>query len=258
MDRRQFFKISGAAALTAAAGGGVARFLAKTDSAVAAESEGLAARQWVMVFDLRRCDGCRQCTAGCSKMHFLPKGHEWIKVYELESPSGQRHYLPRPCMQCENAPCVRVCPVRATYTTPDGVVLVNQNKCIGCRMCMAACPYGARYFNFDDPPAVPSSLPEPTPEWPVPQKKGTVGKCIRCVHNIRYGKLPGCVEACTMEAIYIGDFNSDLATNGRETRILSSFIKDNDAFRLKEELNTRPRAYYIAGHAQSLKQNAEY
>ena len=254
LNRRQFLKLAGAAALTTAVGGAVARFGVLHGDALAAATDGdLAKQQWVMVFDLRRCDGCKRCTKACRKMHYLPKEQEWIKVYKIEGALGEKYYLPRPCMQCENPPCVKVCPVRATYRVADGVTLVDQNVCIGCRMCMAACPYEARYFNWDDPPAVPSTVPQPRPEWPVPQQKGTVGKCVLCVHDIRYGKLPACVEACTMEAIYLGDLNSDLATNGRETVQLSRQLRDNDAFRLKEELNTKPRVYYIAGHGQHLK-----
>jgi molybdopterin-containing oxidoreductase family iron-sulfur binding subunit len=117
---------------------------------------------------------------------------------------------------------------------------------------MGACPYGARYFVFQDPPAVPSTIAKPRPEWPVPQIKGTVGKCVFCVHNIRVGKLPACIEGCPMEAIYMGDLNSDLATNGHEAVKLSNLVKDNDAIRLKEELNTKPRVFYIPGHAQNL------
>lgn len=254
LGRRAFLKVIGLAAAGAVASQTLPRLGQKDKSVLAADtSDELDKKQWAMVFDLRRCDGCKKCTDSCSQMHYLPKEQEWIKVFSLVSASGQNYYLPRVCMQCENAPCLRVCPVRATYRSPDGIVLVDQNICIGCRMCMAACPYGARYFNWNDPPSVPSTVLQPRPEWPVPQRKGTVGKCVLCVHNARYGKLPACVEACTMEAIYIGDYNTDLATNGRETVQLSRLIKDNDAFRLKEELNTKPRVYYIAGHGQSLK-----
>jgi len=254
LGRRQFLKLAGATAMGTAMGGVALRLgLLRGSEAAASTDDPLTKHQWAMVFDLRRCDGCKRCTKACRKMHYLPKDQEWIKVYEAESAGGQKYFLPRPCMQCENPPCVKVCPVQATYQVPDGVTLVDQNVCIGCRMCMAACPYEARYFNWDDPPEVPSTVPEPRPEWPVPQQKGTVGKCVFCVHDIRYGRLPACVTACTMEAIYLGDFNTDLATTGKKTVKLSELIKDNDAFRLKEELNTRPRVYYIAGHGQDLK-----
>jgi len=211
------------------------------------------ARQWAMVIDMRRCDGCKDCTTACQDEHELPKTFEWIKVFEVKDDHGQTYFMPRPCMQCENAPCLRVCPVAATYKDGEGVVLVDQERCIGCRMCMAACPYGARYFNYADPPAPSNPFAHPTPEYPVPQLKGTVGKCMFCVHNTADGKLPACVNACGMGALYIGDLVDDVATNSQgETVRLSTFLKENDAFRYKEELGTGPRVYYIAGHGQLL------
>ncbi len=208
--------------------------------------------QWAMVIDMRRCDGCGKCTEGCQEAHHLPKSFEWIRVDTLTTKSGQEFYMPVPCMQCENAPCIRVCPVGASFKNAEGVNLVDQDKCIGCRMCMAACPYGARYFNDKQPPAFNNPFGHPTPEYPVPQQKGTVGKCMLCVHQTAQGKLPACVEACGMYALYIGDLITDVATNGRDTVRLSQFLKENDAFRFKEELHTGPRVYYIAGHGQDL------
>jgi molybdopterin-containing oxidoreductase family iron-sulfur binding subunit len=251
LSRRIFLKVA------VAAGAGVGAVAA---SAAMAQQDGAhattetpATHRWAFVIDLRRCDGCAKCTKACQKSHALIKEQTWIKVYEMDGhASGRKYFMPRPCMQCENPPCVRVCPVRATYRNNEGVVLVNQNTCIGCRTCMAACPYEARYFNWNDPPAAPNLLAQPMPEFPVPQQKGTVGKCILCVHNIDVGKMPYCVEACTMEALYIGDMATDVATNGRETVKLSKFLRDNDAVRFREELGTRPRVWYILGHGQNL------
>jgi len=210
-------------------------------------------RQWAMVIDLRRCDGCKKCTDACQVEHRLPANFEWIKVFQVADKQGRKYFMPRPCFQCESAPCLRVCPVAATFRAKDGVVLVDQDRCIGCRMCMAACPYGARYFNYVDPPAAPDAKGPPTPEFPVPQQKGTVGKCMFCVHRTVEGALPACVEACGMGALYIGDLVEDVVTNRLgETVRLSTFLKENDAFRYKEELNTGPRVYYIAGHGQLL------
>ena len=118
---------------------------------------------------------------------------------------------------------------------------------------MAACPYEARYFNWGKPPAAPSTMVNPMPEFPVPQKQGTVGKCILCVHNTDVGKLPACVDACSMGALYIADMEADAAVNGLgETVKLSEFLQANDAIRYREELGTRPRVYYILGHGQNL------
>jgi molybdopterin-containing oxidoreductase family iron-sulfur binding subunit len=209
-------------------------------------------RRWAMVIDLRRCDGCKKCTEACQAKHFLPPEQEWIKVYTLRDRTGVEYNVPRLCMHCEDPPCVRVCPVTATFIDRDGLVLVDQDKCIGCRLCMAACPYEARYFNWTQPKIKPPLPAKATPEFPSPQQRGTVGKCVLCVHNIKFGKLPYCLEACTMGAIYIGDLDADVATNGSETVRLSTFLSENNAMRLKEELNTQPRVWYIAGHGEDL------
>lgn len=250
--RRRLLKALGAiGAGAAAAGAGLIRWDLSALVAEAAEPAG-GKHQWVMVVDLRRCDGCDQCTRACQEMHYLPKDQSWIKVYKMEGPSGMTYSLPRTCMMCESPPCEKVCPVKATYKDEEGIVLVDQQKCIGCRICMAACPYEARYFNFEDLPKTPATIGPATPEHPVPQQKGTVGKCVFCIHQLRFGKIPYCVESCTMAAIYIGDLVEDVATNGRETVKLSQFLKKNDAIRYKEELGTGPRVYYILGHGQDL------
>jgi dimethyl sulfoxide reductase iron-sulfur subunit len=247
MSRRQLLGTLGGLGTGALAAGFVPLAFLEAEAA-----ETGPKRQWAMVIDLRKCDGCKKCTEACQETHELPKSFEWIKVFQVHDKQGREYFMPRPCFQCENAPCLKVCPVAATYRDDEGVVLVDQDRCIGCRMCMAACPYGARYFNYAEPPAAAHPFAHATPEFPVPQQKGTVGKCMFCVHRTEDGQLPACVEACSMEAIYIGDLVEDVATNGRETVRLSQFIRDNDAFRYKEELGTGPRVYYIAGHGQLL------
>lgn len=213
----------------------------------------IAARQWAFVFDLRRCDGCGDCTTGCQRMHHLPADQEWIKVYEVTGAGGQNFSLPVLCQMCERPPCVQVCPVVATYKEPDGVIVIDQEVCIGCRMCMAACPYGVRLFNWHKPAELPAGVAtSASPLFTTPQRQGTVGKCDSCAHRMREGDFPACVTSCSMEAIYVGDLVADVATNGRETVVLSEFLRANDAFRLKEELGTKPRVYYIAGHGQAL------
>ncbi len=251
LPRRRFLGMLAGGAAAVGAGGIAARVgVLEGAGPPSPDDEELARRQWVMVFDLRRCDGCERCTEACNEMHYLPEDQPWIKVHELRDATGQTYYMPRPCMQCESPPCVRVCPVQATYRVGDGVTLVDQARCIGCRMCMAACPYEARTFSWDEPLEAPASPAGPSPEFPVPQQRGTAGKCVLCVHDIRYGKLPACVRRCHNGAIYLGDFNTDVATNGKETVRLSALLEENDAQRLREELGTRPRVYYIAGHGQ--------
>jgi molybdopterin-containing oxidoreductase family iron-sulfur binding subunit len=206
-----------------------------------------------MVVDLRYCDGCESCTLACQERHQLTKDQTWLKVYTMTDAEGGTFHMPRLCMMCENPPCTYVCPVGATFRNADGVTLVDQNVCIGCRACMAACPYEARYFNWSDPPQAKRLPMPPTPEFPVPQVKGTVGKCVLCADRLTHGELPGCVAGCPMGVLYVGDLVTDVAVNGLGTTVqLSQFLKANDAVRFKEELGTSPRVYYILGHGQSI------
>ncbi len=214
-------------------------------------------RAWCMVIDLKKCEGCvtidtpPQCTQACISGHFVPKGQQWIEVYEKELPGGGSYFMPAPCYQCENAPCVNVCPVAATYHDKDGVVLIDHHRCIGCRMCMAACPYQRRFFNWGTPELPPeAALAEYSPLYPVPAIKGTVIKCMFCAHFLRDGKLPYCVTGCPMKALYMGDLNENIASNGVEVVALSKFLDDNNAYRYKEELGTQPRVWYLPGHGQ--------
>ncbi len=221
-------------------------------------------RQWAMAIDLRKCEGCvtqgkpPQCTEGCNAEHFVPRGQEWIQVFKVEEPAGGTFFMPRPCMNCENAPCLNVCPVGATYRNPEGVILVNHDRCIGCRLCMAACPYGARSFNWEQPENPPgATFATYTPEYPVPHRRGTVEKCTLCAHHAEIGKLPSCAAACPMNAIYLADLVEDVATNGKEVVTFSRFRNENHAFRLKEELGTKPRVWYIPGHGQEFGRHTD-
>lgn len=251
ISRRRFLRALGATGIAVTvATRSVGRVLAADDLALASDVD--SDHQWVMVFDLRLCDGCRECTKACQTEHFLDEEIEWIKVYELEDSLGKSYAMPVLCQQCENAPCTRVCPVSATYHEPDGAVVVDQNVCIGCRMCMAACPYDVRVFNWKDQHEVDPQFHSDRPEFTVPQGQGTVGKCALCVHRLRENKYPACLEACSMGAIYVGNLVTDAASNRRETVVLSQFLRDNDAYRFREELGTRSRVYYIAGHGQDL------
>jgi len=207
-------------------------------------------RSWVMVIDLDRCDGCGVCTTACRTEHNVPSGQEWIKVYWVTDPEGARYPLPRPCMHCENAPCVNVCPVGATYVRQDGLVLIDHNRCIGCRYCMAACPYNARYFNWDGPlELTPEEQAAYRPEYPTVHRRGTVEKCVFCAHRADVGQLPACVEACPMKAIFFGDAREDAVSNGSEVWRLSQVLRERGGFRFKEELGTKPRVFYLPPEA---------
>lgn len=205
-------------------------------------------QKWVMVIDLAKCDGCRDCTGACNAMHHVPAYQEWIMVYEVsDNPAAGSFFLPRPCMQCDNPPCVRACPVGATFKRTDGIVIMDQDRCIGCRNCIAQCPYSARFFNWGEPPHTPEELSHVySVEYNFPHRKGVVEKCIFCPHLLREGKLPACAQKCRMGAVYFGDEYEDAVTNSKgETIQLSKIAKRGAAFRLMEELGTEPRVYYL-------------
>jgi len=251
-SRRRFIK--GAVTLVGAAGvatlfsGKILEALEVPTSDVRARSG--QDRRWVMLIDLDKCDGCGACTVGCTEAHFVPFGQQWIRVYEVQDEFGHRYFLPRPCMQCENAPCLKVCPVGATYQKDDGIVLVDHTRCIGCRYCMAACPYDARSFNWTEPPHTAEELAHAySPEAPWPHRAGVVEKCMFCAHLSEHGELPACVKSCSKEmgngAIYFGDLREDVVSNGVETIPFSKTVRDRGGFRLKEELGTAPRVWYL-------------
>lgn len=220
-------------------------------------------RQWCMVIDLKKCDGCiglgtpPQCLQTCVTGHFVPKDQKWIEIFQVKLPGGGSYFMPTPCFHCENAPCVNVCPVAATYHTNDGIVLIDQRRCIGCRMCMAACPYHRRFFNWGNPDLPPEALSlEYSPAHQVPGIKGTVMKCDFCPDLVRNGRLPYCVSGCPRKVLYMGDLNEDIATNGKELVKLSRFLDENNAYRHKEELGTQPRVWYLPGHGQEFGRSA--
>jgi len=216
-------------------------------------------RKWVMVIDLERCNGCKACTDACIEEHKVPfawgnpnhNGYqEWIRVIETSNdPQNAAPYLPMPCLNCQNAPCAKVCPVGATFYNDEGLVVVDNTRCIGCRFCMAACPYDRRYFNWGEPASTPDEqFVKYTPDYPVPHRRGTVEKCNWCSHRVKMGRLPACVDACHregMNAIYFGDTNEDVITNGEETLVLSQVLAKRGGYRLKEELGTEPSLYYL-------------
>lgn len=267
LSRRDFIKWSaGAAGLLAVLSSPFLSFLNRakaSDSASQTMSEEKK-RAWCMVIDLKKCDGCvtigttPQCTEACIAAHFVPRGQQWIQVYQVELPGGGSFFMPAPCFQCENAPCVNVCPVAATYHNKDGIVLIDHRRCIGCRLCMAACPYQRRFFNWGAPELPPeAAFAEYSPLYPVPAVKGTVIKCMFCAHLLPHGKLPFCVSGCPMKALYMGDLNEDIASNGAEVVQLSKFLGENDAYRYKEELGTQPRVWYLPGHGQTFGRKAD-
>ncbi|MEL1136049.1 4Fe-4S dicluster domain-containing protein [Desulfitobacterium sp. THU1] len=217
-----------------------------------------------MVIDLDKCIGCRTCAVACKAHNAQPPGTWWNRVFTPGSPyhqsavgeegNLQMNFLPVSCQMCDNAPCEKVCPVGATYTDERGVVLVDYERCIGCRYCIAACPYNVRQFNWEDPKEVkeragykegyeygyPAEARDKdgrlvyTPNRPV----GVVEKCTFCFQYTSQGKDPACVQACPSRARIFGDLEDPDSE-------VSRLIRDRQAFRLKEDLGTQPKVYYL-------------
>jgi Fe-S-cluster-containing dehydrogenase component len=220
-------------------------------------------RRWVMVIDRRKCVGCHACTVSCVAENKLPPGVAYRPVLEEETgtyPNVGRKFLPRPCMQCDKPPCTAVCPVGATAKNAEGIVAIDYEECVGCRSCVAACPYGAR--TFDPGEAYTSGTPDgvaivgrvragrmersPSFEyakaWAREGKSAPIGnvrKCHFCVHRLAEGVLPACVTTCVGRATYFGDANDATST-------VAKLVTLPNATRLREDLGTAPRVIYLA------------
>ncbi len=229
--------------------------------------------RWGMVIDLDKCTACQACTIACQAENNVPfagpeqtaldRSKHWQDVMaelgeESEYPDFHVRFIPRPCMHCENPPCVMVCPVGATYVDEEGLVRMNYDRCIGCRYCTTACPYAIRYFNWYAPryPADEDDrlnyLNPNVPRRPV----GVVEKCSFCIHRLGQAKreataqgreltdadlvlLPACNQACPASARYFGDLDDPEGT-------VSRLARSPRAFRLLEDLGTEPKVYYLA------------
>ncbi len=212
-------------------------------------------RQWVMVIDLRKCVGCHACTIACIAENKLPPKVVYRPVAEEEIgeyPNVTRRFLPMPCMQCDNPPCVPVCPVKATWKRSDGVVVIDYEACIGCRRCIPACPYGSRHFDSghqyaDGTPQPELAAFEKAPSFEYGKRwvrrsdeppVGNVRKCHFCLHRVERGLLPMCVTTCIGRATFFGDLNDPES-------LVSKLIAQPNVMRLKEELGTKPKVYYL-------------
>ena len=210
--------------------------------------KGIPNKKFVMVIDLSRCKSARKCQSACQKMHHLEDEGRWLKVKRMQdSDTTAPYWMPQPCFHCDKPPCVKVCPVDATFKREDGIVLIDNERCIGCRFCMAACPYSARSFNWSEP-----KMPEANMEHHhhsiermAPRLKGTVEKCDFCPDMVRQGKLPDCVTACPNGVFYYGDVYEDTVTNGDETVRFSELIRDKAGYRYLEDLGAEPSVYYL-------------
>ena len=212
-------------------------------------------RKWIMVIDTRKCVGCHACTVACIAENKLPPGVVYRPDVEDnfgKFPNVQMRFFPRPCMQCESPSCTTVCPVKATYKREDGVVAIDYEKCIGCRYCLTACPYGARTSDFGE--YYTNNTPELQPYELLPNNeygkawnrsegehsspKGNARKCHFCLHRLDEGLLPQCVTTCIGRATYFGDANNP-------DSLVSELSQLPNQIKLLEEKRTKPNVIYL-------------
>ena len=225
------------------------------------DAKPLPGVEFAYALDLSRCVGCRRCVYACVDENNQSRDPQvqWIRVFQMdkgkgvdfseadpyyappEVPEEGHFYVPVQCQQCRNAPCTKVCPTGATWTEPDGIVVVDYEWCIGCRYCMAACPYGARHFNWGAP-TIPKDRLNPKTHYlgNRPRPQGVVEKCTFCIQRTRTGRYPACVEVCPVGARKFGN----LLDPDSEIRYI---IEHKRVLVLKEELNTVPKFFYFYG-----------
>lgn len=263
MDRRKFLKIAGLSAIMGLGGKAAFDLLAPGELEASLISVPITAvKQWGMVVDMNKMDEkiMGKCIEACHSIHNVPNmGNRkdeikwiWEETYEHTFPDQENEYIGENyhgrnflvfCNHCTNPPCCRVCPTKATWKREDGVVMMDQHRCIGCRFCMAACPYGSRSFNFGDPRKAPKDLNPDFPtnrEYPT-RSKGVVEKCTLCNERIAKGKEPACMEAANKikeDTLVFGDL-TDPHSKVRE------LLRKHYSIRRKPELGTEPNIYYI-------------
>ncbi|NOY99326.1 MAG: 4Fe-4S dicluster domain-containing protein [Chloroflexi bacterium] len=238
--------------------------------------------KWSMVIDLDKCVACQGCSIACRFENNTPavkpdeavagRAIRWNDVFPYpvnagdeatgEYPNVTTRYMTRPCMHCENPPCIKVCPVQATFKDEEGLVHQNYKRCIGCRFCTVACPYAVRYFNWREPEweegmenfLNPDKIESGgVSEGPAVRPKGVVEKCTFCIHRLKKARaraaaeerdfrpdeyVPACVQTCTGKARYFGDLDDPNST-------VSQLASDTRAFRLLEDVGTHPKVIYL-------------
>jgi tetrathionate reductase subunit B len=270
ISRRQLLQL-GAAALPCLVGSAVLYdWMSGLASGQTADIDPIVAgydpstHRWGFIVDTRSCIGCGQCVVACKQENGVPLDGEhtrtWVERHTVaddgtvlaDSPdAGMYGFPPEPataavaseatlttqfvsrlCMQCENSPCTAVCPVGATYRTPDGVILVDEQRCIGCGYCVVACPYGARYL-------VPAGARTPT------GVAGVADKCTFCYHRITRGRDPACVEICPVGARTFGDLNDPASE-------VSTILREQPTRVMRPQLGTKPRVHYLGLEGESV------
>ncbi len=257
--RRRFLKIAGLSVLGIGAKPVVDAVAAGGTTKYESDPKALKAKRWAMVVDQKKCsqakEGCQDCVEACNIAHNIPHFDDpkdevkwiWRAPFENAFPGQGNEYLEEfikkslknapfmvLCNHCDNPPCVRVCPVKATFRRPDGIVVMDYHRCIGCRFCMAACPYGARSLNWRDPRP---HIKKENPEYPT-RTRGVVEKCNFCSERLAVGLQPACVAACKDKALIFGDLE-DPNSEIREV------LRTRSTIQRKPQLGTRPEVYYI-------------
>jgi Fe-S-cluster-containing dehydrogenase component len=254
INRKAFLRIAGLSLAALGAKKAASAFMRPNQNTAASTAGAGAVKRWAMVVDARKClkeEGCNRCIQACNRSHNVPqigdRRHEvkwiWMESFKDAFVSERSEYAnamfqEKPfvvfCNHCDRPPCVRVCPVQATWKREDGLVMMDWHRCIGCRYCMAACPYGSRSFNWEDPRRYLKTL-----NWEFPTRtKGVVEKCTFCNERLAKGKLPACVEACESRALIFGDI-------GDPASEIRTVLRSNFTIRRKAELGTAPEVYYI-------------
>ncbi len=211
--------------------------------------------RYAMVIDLRKCVGCNACTAACKQANATPPGVLWSRVlqYEVgEYPQARLRFLPMMCMHCQVAPCLEACPTGATYRGDGGLVLVDDDLCVGCRYCIMTCPYEARSYNWDGPREyyAGQALTEYEAQGYEQHPKGAIEKCNFCAPRLRTGQLPACVATCPSGARIFGDIDDPAS---EVARLVASGLA---APRLEEQ-GTKPSVFFIeVGAYQDALHNA--
>jgi len=268
-SRREFLKKAGIGSLVGLGVAAAATSVVQKTGIAASQGHGTAAAsgtRWGMVVDTRKCiEGCTVCTDVCHSLHNVPDHRlpdgspdtkneiKWIwkepyanafpsKSTQFVSDTLKNHKTPVLCNHCDEPPCVRVCPTQATFKRADGIVLMDFHRCIGCRFCMAACPYGSRSFNWKEP-RIEGSVKvigrqgEPDRGFPT-RDRGVVEKCNFCAERLAQGQLPACVVNCPGKALTFGDLNDPQSE-------IRQVLKSNHTIQRKSELGTGPSVFYI-------------
>ncbi|MDH4265851.1 MAG: 4Fe-4S dicluster domain-containing protein [Deltaproteobacteria bacterium] len=252
-SRRTFLKIVGLSLAGVSIQPGVEALGGSDSPKISRRPERLGGKRWAMAVNPKKCpSGCHDCIEACHRVHNVPDFKNpkdeikwiWNEPFGNVFPELEHDYLaagwkgravPVLCNHCANPPCVRVCPTKATFQRKeDGIVMMDYHRCIGCRFCIAGCPYGARSMNYRDPRPF---IKEINPEFPT-RTKGVVEKCNFCEERLAKGLRPACVQACKEKALVFGDLEDPQAE-------IRKTLRAHFTIRRKPGLGTRPQIYYI-------------